>query len=256
MVDPASRLDLQNFSGPRDAPCKYLDWDSHLFERRIARVNANRLDQPAMQQVLAWCQANRIDCLYFLANAEEEESANLAQQNGFFQTDVRLTFARPLSEADLAIPPVPNVRMAREDEIGLLRAVARRGHSDTRFYYDPHFDRAKCDLLYETWIENSLHGFAQAVLVAESNGQAIAYLTCHLQGDESQIGLIGVSEHQQGAGHGRNMVQQFLAWSAVHGAGRATVVTQGRNFRAQAFYVRNGFNLASSQLWYHRWFSE
>lgn len=240
----------------RDSLCTYLDWDSRFFDCRIARVNANRLDRTAMNRVLDWCKANRIDCLYFLANAEEAECAGLAEQNGFFQTDVRMTFARSVTDADSAIPPASNIRLARQDEIGLLRAVARRGHRDTRFYYDPHFNRAKCDLLYETWIENSFHGFAQAVLAAESNGQAIAYLTCHLRGEESKIGLIGVSEHQQGFGHGKNLVQQFLAWSAREGAHRATVVTQGRNVRAQALYQRNGFTLASSQLWYHRWFGE
>ena len=243
-------------SKQRECLCTYLDWDSRFFACRIARVNANSFDQAGLNKILGWCQAHRIDCLYFLANTEETESARLAEQNGFLQTDVRLTFARPLTDADRAIPPAPHVRLAREDEISLLRAVARRGHRDTRFYCDPHFDRAKCDLLYETWIENSFRGLAQAVLAAESNGQAIAYLTCHLRGDESRIGLIGVSEHQQGLGHGKNLVQQFLAWSAREGARRATVVTQGRNPRAQALYRRNGFTLASSQLWYHRWFRD
>ena len=234
--------------------CTYLDWDSRFFEKRIARVKPNRLDDEGMEKVMAWCQKNRIDCLYFLADSDHAESAWLAEKNGFLQADERLTFERPITPDDLSIRPAANVRLAREEEIGLLRAVAHRGHRDTRFYYDPHFDRSKCDLLYETWIENSFHGFAQAVLVAESNGQAIAYLTCHLRADESQIGLIGVSEHQQGAGHGTRMVQQFLTWSAHQGSRRATVVTQGRNARAQGLYKRNGFALATTEFWYHRWF--
>ncbi len=136
-----------------------------------------------------------------------------------------------------------------------LKAIAKTGHRDTRFYFDLHFDRAKCDLLYETWIENSFTGFAQAVLVAEMNAEPVGYITCSSQGAESQIGLLGVAEKCQGMGLGKQLVESFLAWSVEHGADRATVVTQGRNVSAQRLYQRMGFLTAAFQLWYHRWFN-
>ena len=47
--------------------CTYLEWDSRFFERRIARVNGHRLDEAKLSQVLGWCRANSIDCVYFLS---------------------------------------------------------------------------------------------------------------------------------------------------------------------------------------------
>jgi len=238
----------------REPNCIYLEWDSRFFERRIARVNGHRLDQADLSEVLTWCKTNRIDCLYLLADSDDAQTSSLAERNGFLHTDVRLTFERAFRESTPVAPPGDNVRLAQLGDLGALKAIARTGHRDTRFYFDLHFERAKCNLLYETWIENSFNGFAQAVLVAQVNGTAVGYLTCSLRGVESQVGLVGVADKYQGMGLGKQLVVGFLAWSVEQGAQRATVVTQGRNVSAQRLYQRMGFLTASVQLWYHRWF--
>lgn len=234
--------------------CTYLDWDSEFFSRRIASANRRRLDHPALNELLVWCVANRIECLYLLADSDDPQTARLVETNEFLLTDVRMTFERTLGEPSF-MPTGVAVRPAREEDLGTLRAIAQTGHRDTRFYFDPHFDRAKCDLLYETWIENSFRGFAESVLVAEMDGRPVGYITGHKRGDNAQIGLIGVAEGHQGAGLGSILVKHFLSWAAREGAVRANVTTQGRNVRAQRLYQRAGFVTSSCQLWYHRWFS-
>jgi dTDP-4-amino-4,6-dideoxy-D-galactose acyltransferase len=244
-----------NPSVEREPVCTFLEWDSKFFERRIARLNRRRLDAKTIAESQAWCDSNRIDCLYFLADSDHPETPRLAEANDFLLTDVRLTLERKITQGDHAAPESDPVRLAREDDLGVLRGIAGFGHRDTRFYFDAHFERAKCDLLYQTWIENSFRGFAQAVLVGEVEGKAAAYLTCHLKDQESQIGLVGVQESSRGMGLGTRLVQRFFSWSHEKGAGRAIVITQGRNVGAQRLYQRSGFETASLQLWYHRWFA-
>jgi dTDP-4-amino-4,6-dideoxy-D-galactose acyltransferase len=212
------------------------------------------LDPAALSSLLDWCVANRIECLYFLADSDDPETSHLAETNDFMLVDVRMTFERKLGEPSVS-PSGAVVRFAREEDLGALREIARKSHRDTRFYFDQHFNRSQCDLLYEIWIENSFRGFAQAVLVAEIIGKPVGYITGHLRGNEAQIGLVGIAECYQGAGLGSTLVQHFLCWAARNGARQATVVTQGRNTRAQRLYQRNGFATASFQLWYHRWFT-
>ncbi len=236
------------------ALCTYLEWDSNFFGVRIARLNASRLDEETLANALQWCNSNRIDCLYFLADSDHATTPVLAAQNDFRLTDVRMTLARPLTASE-SFAPEPGIRLAREEDLPALREIASNTHRDTRFYFDRHFDRDKCDQLYATWIENSLRGFAQAVLVAEIANTPAAYLACHLKSDEAQIGLLGVDAQHQGRGLGTKLVRQFLTWSREQNAQRTTVVTQGRNLAAQRLYQRNGFVTASLQLWYHRWFS-
>jgi dTDP-4-amino-4,6-dideoxy-D-galactose acyltransferase len=232
--------------------CSYLEWDSNFFGVRIARLNRTRLDEPTANEALAWSEAHRIDCLYFLADPDHTASVLLAEKHEFLLVDQRMTLQ--IRVPNDAPARQLKVRPAREDDVATLKEIARQTHRDTRFYFDKHFERSRCDELYATWIENSFRGFAQAVLVAESDDGPAGYLTCRLKESESQIGLLGVGALYQGQGLGTQLVQQFLAWSREQKAIRATVVTQGRNLAAQRLYQRNGFVAASLQVWYHRWF--
>ena len=264
-----------NASTERDPLCTYLEWDSQFFQRRIARLNRQRLDPATLTDCAKWCQQHRIDCLYFLADSDDPQTPKLAETNNFQLTDIRLTLERSFVHGATGVSPVQSggrdarlsaeqafipadfnaIRHAREDDLRTLRAIARTGHRDSRFYFDGRFEREKCDLLYETWIENSFRGFAQAALVAEADGKPAAYLTCHLNGQRSQIGLVGVAENHRGKGLATKLVQAFLSWSREQEAQRALVVTQGRNIQAQRLYQRNGFVTSLLQLWYHRWFT-
>jgi dTDP-4-amino-4,6-dideoxy-D-galactose acyltransferase len=244
-----------NSSTERDPVCTYLEWDSQFFQRRIARLNRHRLDQATMAECALWCRQHRIDCLYFLADSNDLETPRLAEANDFHLTDIRMTLARVVVPEDFAANSFDGFRHAREDDLRALRAIAQTSHHDTRFYFDGHFEQENCDLLYATWIENSFRGFAQAVLVAEADGEPAAYLTCHLNDQASQIGLVGVAEGHRGKGLATKLVRAFLSWSREQGARRALVVTQGRNLPAQRLYQRNGFITSSMDLWYHRWFA-
>jgi dTDP-4-amino-4,6-dideoxy-D-galactose acyltransferase len=233
--------------------CSHLDWDSKFFNRRIARLNATHLDDEIVRETMQWCRRECVECLYFLANPGNAQTIRLAEANGFQCVDVRVTYERAVPEGQKAERPAA-VRLARETDMNTLKTIARGTHHDSRFYFDQHFDRAQCDLFYETWIENSFRGYAQEVLVAEHDDLPVAYLSCHYKDRESQIGLVGVSADHQGKGLGSLLVQSFLAWSLAQGAARAKVVTQGRNVNAQRLYQKNGFVLVSQQVWYHRWF--
>lgn len=235
--------------------CTYLDWDSRFFQHRIARLNRQRLDQDSLSQVMAWCGTNRIECLYFLADSDDAETARLAEHNEFQQTDVRITFERVLAEPEVPKALGEGVRPAAPRDLDALRAIARHAHRQGRFYFDQHFASEQCDLFYQTWIERSLEGYAQAVLVAEVNAEAVGYITCHLHDGESRIGLAGVSNDCQKMGLGKKLTESFLTWSVQQAARRATVVTQGRNVRAQRLYQRSGFVTESVKLWCHRWFN-
>jgi dTDP-4-amino-4,6-dideoxy-D-galactose acyltransferase len=244
-----------NSSTERDPVCTYLEWDSQFFQRRIARLNRHRLDHSTMAECAHWCRHHRIDCLYFLADSNDLETPRLAEANDFHLTDIRMTLGRVVVPEDFAPNSFDGFRHAREDDLRALRAIAQTSHHDTRFYFDGHFEQENCDLLYATWIENSFRGFAQAVLVAEADGEPAAYLTCHLNDQASQIGLVGVGEGHRGKGLATKLVRAFLSWSREQGARRALVVTQGRNLPAQRLYQRNGFITSSMDLWYHRWFA-
>lgn len=233
-----------------------LEWDSQFFGKTIARVIGSRLDPALAAQIDAWAQANQVDCLYFLAAADDSQTARTAEDSGYHLTDIRVTLERRLAGPYIPPEPVPQIRPAHAGDIDALRAISRNNHRDSRFYYDRHFDREKCDELYAIWIEKSVRGSADQVLVWDDDGRAVAYVTGKLLPSGSgSVDLVGVHPDWQGRGIGLMLTKQLLAWFHQQGAPRVTVVTQGRNIGAQVLYQRCGFVSLSTELWYHKWFS-
>jgi dTDP-4-amino-4,6-dideoxy-D-galactose acyltransferase len=240
--------------------CRYLEWDSNFFGCRIARADVCTLDAQGVQEVLSWCAVHSIDCLYLLTGADDPQTVHLLEENGFQFVDIRLTLECTVKEVahfPEDVQPHWSIRCAREEDIPVLRAIARVSHRNSRFYFDIHFPVQMADALYETWIERSCNGYANVVWVAEFQGKAVGYLSCHLLDDScGQIGLFGVDEVWQGYGIGRGLLRRSLKWFRDQNVSRVSVVTQGRNVKAQRLYARHGFLLRSVQLWYHRWFFE
>jgi dTDP-4-amino-4,6-dideoxy-D-galactose acyltransferase len=237
--------------------CEYLAWDSEFFGYRIARVLPSRLSRETIEAVENWCLAKGIDCIYCLAEADDEETVRLAERHDFSLVDVRFTLSKKLDAGDTGTShAVSAVRPALPEDLPSLRAIARQSHRDSRFYFDPHFARAKCNALYETWIEKSCHGFADAVLVAEQGGRAAGYITCKsVEPGLGQIALLAVDAAAVGMGLGSALITAALDWFRERAHNQVLVVTQGRNIRAQRSYQRAGFVSQAVQLSYHRWLS-
>jgi ribosomal protein S18 acetylase RimI-like enzyme len=153
-------------------------------------------------------------------------------------------------------PPV-RVRPATGTDLRRLRRIAAVSHRDSRFYHDRHFDRRRCDALYAGWIETSCADPAGVVLVAavaDPAGPPVGYVTGTIGEDgEGRIGLFAVTPDARGRGVGGALVAAVLDWFAGRGADPVSVVTQGRNVRAQRLYQRFGMRTRSVELWFHRW---
>ncbi len=231
---------------------RILDWDSNFFGFRIAQAIPDRLTEKLARDVVAWCAANDVRCLYFLAAPDDPETAMAAAKYGFHPVDIRVTMDRDLNHS---IPsPKDSIRRYRTEDLGALRDIAAVSHRDSRFYFDGRFPRERCDALYRTWIERSCQGYAREVLVAERHSEPVGYITCHLsEYGAGSIGLIAVGEAARGAGAGRDLVNASLEWFARENAACVRVVTQARNAAALRLYSACHFRTRTTSLWYHYW---
>jgi dTDP-4-amino-4,6-dideoxy-D-galactose acyltransferase len=227
-------------------PCELAAWDSEFWGVRIGRVLGGRLDPAAVD---AWAAAHGVDCLFFLSD-DEPGTAAMAEDAGFRLMDVRVELARATSAEGTS------ARRARDEDVAALRRIARSSKWTTRFYADPRFPDARCDDLYEVWLERSYEGWADVVLVVDARGVAAGFVACHADRAESRgsIGLISVDESARGRGLGQQLVLGAVSWAAREGLERMTVVTQGRNIDAQRLFQRSGFRTESIALWFHKWY--
>jgi dTDP-4-amino-4,6-dideoxy-D-galactose acyltransferase len=240
-------------------PCEFLAWDTDFWGCRIGRSNVHRLTADDCASILVWVDTNCIDCLYFLADADDPETLFLAQEHGFVLRDIRVTFDVSLNGTqELTFPESLKIRPFQPDDLDILRSISRTAFGQTRFYNDPCFPDSMCDALYDIWVRKScVEGYADQVMVAETGGQVIGYVTCHKNAAKSEgsIGLIGIAEEGRGQQIGQHLLRAAFNWFAEQNLASVSVVTQGANISAQRLYQKCGFRTRSLQLWYHRWTS-
>ena len=242
---------------------EFLAWDSHHFSRRIGRLSCAVQTEQECQLILEEARSQSLDCIYLLLDADDATGIRSAQRAGFQMVDIRLTLGRELHgglESNIVIPTGAILRRAAEKDLPALQAIARQSHTDTRFFADPHFDPARSAEMYAVWIANclltkaSLEDLSGVVWVPEIDTQPCGYLTCSLENDLGQIGLLGIAPQWRGQGLGLTLMYTALSWFQAAGAHRVQVVTQGRNLPALHLYQRGGFQVEKVQLWFHKWF--
>ena len=218
-----------------------------VLGKRIARVRAARLERT--DELDEWAAENGVDCVFFLAG-DDPASAHAAEAGGFRLMDTRVELKRDAERGQLRT----GIREARAGEADRLKAIASSSHGATRFYADPNFPDKRCDELYETWIGNSLEGWAAGVLIAEGAEGPIGYVSCHLDDGTGSIGLIAVDADARRSGVGVALSESAIAWCAERGAEQMTVVTQARNITALRTFERAGFLVSNVGLWFHKWY--
>lgn len=80
--------------------CKFLEWDSDFFGKRIARVVPRTLNSTDAQTARAWLNQHQIEIAYALLDADDAESARALHQVGFRYVDTRLTLECDLRSRD------------------------------------------------------------------------------------------------------------------------------------------------------------
>lgn len=244
-----------------DEPCQFLDWDTNFFEYRIARAARPTLDDNYLKAVYSWCEANAIQCLYFLADYNDPNTVRLAEEHRFRLVEVRLNMERWMRDWNPETRPRASqgilIRSAREDDIPVLQEIARTSYVNSRFYFDPHFSEQKWQEFYATWVKKSCQVDAQLALAAELDNQVVGYITGKVSPDgrEGQYELTGVREWARNTGVGQELFRSGLDWYARAGVERVWLATQGRNIPTQRMVQRNGFITFSCQLYYHKWFT-
>jgi len=228
-----------------------LDWDSEHFGFPIGRVQGSIVSAASAVSLVA--AADRFQCVYWLADPNDLETAEIAAQTGFVVVDVRLTLSRALG-TEMPVARSPFVRRAASTDIDPLRRIASYAHTDTRFYFDTKFPRSRVDEMYSIWLEKAFREAPDGVFVATQNGAPCGYITCQV-GDATTgvIGLVGVGEAARGQGLGQALTGTALEWFRERGLERVEVVTQMRNLTAQRLYARMGFLPHAVKIWYHRW---
>jgi dTDP-4-amino-4,6-dideoxy-D-galactose acyltransferase len=243
-----------------EKPCRFLEWDSDFFGVRIARINTEIVDIKTLDEINRWCNDNKIDCLYFLADPNAYDSVRLTEKQGFSLVDIRLTleynirYSVRIKRPEVA--PSVGIRPFQNGDLPYLKKFVVDNHKDSRFFRDPRFTEDKYRELYTYWIEKECGEEGTHVFVATYNSVPSGYITCKVSlSGEGCISLSGVNGDARNLGMGTVLMEKALACFAEHDCVCVKVVTQGANIKAQRLYTSNGFYPCDVKLWFHKWFS-
>ncbi len=234
-----------------------LPWDSSFFGFPIAKLSGVRLREADLPAIEKSCRLMGVKCLYFLADASWPETLEAAYKGGFMFVDMRWDLELSVNEIGDGDSNPAGVRVAKEEEMSLFQEMARRLHSNTRFFKDARFSRERAAELYAEWLRLSFQGPKKTVLaVTTSSGRPAGYVACESGESEGtgRIGLIGVDESARGHGLGTTLIRAAIAWLYSKGARRVRVATQADNIAAIRLYIAAGFSPAGVGTWFHRWY--
>jgi ribosomal protein S18 acetylase RimI-like enzyme len=240
-----------SFPAPQSEP-RYLEWDTRFFGVRIASVAAHGMSEARWREMLAWCRAERIECIYLLSKYDEHEQHARAEAAGALRVDERTTLSVEVpDEAPQA--PDPEIRLACEADLPALRALAASAHTNSRFWKDPGFARERCADLYSIWIERDFRELS-TVFVPGPVGEPRGYVTASYASGRAMVGLLAVAPSARRQGLGRRLMLRAFEHVREAGHRRMGFITQGPDNIALRLYESLGSQVERHEVWHHLWF--
>jgi ribosomal protein S18 acetylase RimI-like enzyme len=238
--------------------CKFLDWDSEHYKKRIAQVKKPVLYRSDFKKVDHWCNTNKIDCLYYLKDLLNNNESDIEELNNFNLVDIRV-------ELNLKIDDLPmEQQYGNEIKISSLKnkirnelfAISDRNINNTRFYNDTNFDQDLVKKMYQIWLKKSYNDPFTTVVIAEIKNRIVGFITFkHGHEEISTIGLVAIDKNYQRLGIGKSIMNECIHLSFKQNKTRISVATQLNNEPAIKFYERFGFKVFKKSNWYHKWYT-
>lgn len=177
------------------------------------------------------------------------------EENGFKLMDTLVTYRFEYSKKVLInMEHQCILRDAQKDDLKTMMDFAGNSFKIDRFHSDPSLDKSAADRYYSKWIENSVNGLSDRVIVAEINNEVVGFTTCKLPSYQSQVGrmiLSAVSEKSRGKGIYTSMIHEGLMWMKDK-CNYLEVGTQIDNYPVQKTWVNLGMFLVESFYVLHK----
>jgi len=232
---------------------KALEWDSQHFGLRIGSIETLPENPRELQ--------TNFDLVSLVVPSTEEFTIKKAQQLGFEIADEKVELVCDLNTIQPSAKTASGfeIKLAKKSDIQNLRELTNEIEFNTRYTRDPRFSHTKAKNLYEIWVEKAVLGTLDSechaiVDKSAANQDRFAGL-CTLRhlGNQSKIGLFGISSKYFGRGLATFLLSKVLLELKVKKFKSVSVVTQGDNSAALHVYQKFGFQIASRSLVLHLW---
>lgn len=228
---------------------KLLEWDSNFFGFNIGQLCLEEFHKNP-QALSHHLSAKNISLAQSNVDLKNSETIKKLEAFGFHFVDLNITFSRTIG---IIRRPKLRLEQATERDLDALVSIAQNLYSKTRFNYPP-FSPEIVQRFYNTWIKNAITGtYDNVCLISGRGDQNSGFITLKLlSAGKARIGLIGVHPHHQNKRTGSNLLQGALNYLQERRIKHLNVSTQGKNIKAQNFFISNQFRVSRISSWYYR----
>lgn len=229
------------------------EWDSKFFGVKIGELYG-RGSRESVASLVSNAMVADYRCLYSLTDCDDRDMEFALTSAGFKLVDVRIELVRDV-DSPLSTVEGFDVSLATGADVAQLVHASRGTFSKSRFYSDPHFDRRKCEELYNLWVERDCSIDDAMTVVAERGGKLAGFWSASkIAPGLSQTGLGFVSPDFRGGGVPVAMMSYMSRKIAERwGVPFLQAATQGSNVAAIRMHLNCGFKFDRTRLWRHAW---
>lgn len=231
---------------------KNLPWDTKFFSFKMANLVLN--DEANLKNLDNLVQRNKIKFVQCCLEVEKIKQINTLEKNGFNFADLKISYS--LNLKGKKYQRAKNIKRATKEDLPKLKKIAAAVFDQSRFYH-PGFNPRKAGKLYELWLENSIRGVFDdfCYKIEDSATRTVGFITGKSTSKNfARIGLIGVAKNFQSQGFGKLLLDTLCHFYQQRSKKYLEVATQGKNIKANNFYLKNGFLLCKIESWYYKFY--
>lgn len=221
-----------------------LEWESSFFNVNCAQYYPDNKTEPNNLDKYDWVQGK--------CYINDESSKAIFGNNKFVFEDTRVIFEKKLSFSEPGIDKEIEIRRSTENEIDPLSTIAKdelTEHSRLLILVG----KEKTEKFYAEWVKKAILGkFDDICFTILLNNDYAGFITLKYTQTEPKIGLIAVKREYQGKKLGKKLIQFAENYLIEKNFDHLSVITEGRNIKAQQFYIKYGFNIRNIECWYYK----
>jgi dTDP-4-amino-4,6-dideoxy-D-galactose acyltransferase len=232
---------------------KILDWDSELFDFKVAAISQLKLDEKLLTDILNDLKSQNVGLVYWEPDARDSISCNAADRLNGLSVGVKRIYIAGLPnmedqyKVNDANFTTLRDKAIREDLISLV--LERAVHS--RFYRDPEIRKSHYKALLMRWINSSIDD--NTIFVTMDQQHLVGFVSLNEKDANGNIDFIVVDKQYAGKGIGKKLLSHSHYWLADKGYKNVQAVTQKENAVACKMYEKSGYSISEDRSSYHFW---
>lgn len=219
----------------------HLEWDSNFFKRNIGLLSNTEYDEIK--------DLGSFDLLYSI-------NIKVNKIKGFDCTyeGNQLVFTKENLENSTSALQISSISSLPGLSVDKINDLAILSGNWSRFKVDKNFTREEFELLYKTWVQNSINKeVADDLLVYQENNIISGFLTYKIKDSKAIIGLLAVSPEVERSGIGTKLIKALEGRAVAMDLKSIEVKTQQLNIKAVKFYQKVGFKISEQIKVKHFW---